>query len=78
MCRGDMRWEHCLTAALHWHRLSVRHKQKKRTRVVWNKKNPDFEEDFHFLIHFPEHQELSVQLTDHNLGDNSLLGRCAC
>lgn len=58
-------------------RLSLRHNQLKKTAVVYNKKCPEYDENFHFLVHCPEHQELIIKLLDHDRvwGDTEL-GRC--
>ena len=44
----------------------MRHKQRKKTAVVWNRTSPSWDEDFQFLVHFPDHQELSLKLMDHD------------
>jgi len=44
----------------------VRNKITKKTRVIWNKRCPKWDQDFKFLIHFPEHQELLVVLRDYD------------
>ncbi len=81
MCQISAKLRHVLSEPCSFlcrHRMSVRHKQKKSTAVVYDRTCPTYDENFHFLVHFPEHQELSLKMFDHDrVWGDTLLGGCA-
>lgn len=70
----NLDWRSLLSKPDTFVELSVRARVSKKTRVVWNSRCPKWNEEFRFLIHFPEHQELLVVLKDHDrlLGDTEI------